>query len=318
MECASKVRIASAWMTGSDALQALLKRKRSDCTVRAIIGIRGNATSPDSLELLAGHFGWDSLKLADPSGLFHPKLYLFSYSGKPTVAWIGSANFTRNGMAANTELVIEIDDDSAVAAMVDWFCKQWVELRQNAEEKFEAYKADWREPDRYVGDLGGFGLGVTIRIRPTRKLRQRRENLTGEIICGPGDHKPYESAADGLRQLLVRLSHTRENEFFQACRQKAAFQRQTDDGRKYYIVERRTKDAAVSSGELYDPSKGGTRLVTLGANGSKWWMSGNSNNDAKWNMAKAAVDVANSEFGDQVVLEDDGTGSWPDRRKERT
>ena len=112
---AEKVQIASAWMTESGALEALLKREK--CTVQAIIGIRGNATSPASLQSLAKVFRWESLRIADGSELFHPKLVLFHYRDSPAVAWIGSANFTGHGMAANIELLLQTDGKRAVSQM---------------------------------------------------------------------------------------------------------------------------------------------------------------------------------------------------------
>ena len=259
VECAQVVRIASAWMTQSPALSALLKRKRNDSSVQlqAIIGIRGNATTPPSLELLAGRFGWDSLKLANPVGLFHPKLYLFSYPGQPTVAWVGSANFTGNGMSVNTELVIEIDDNAVVAMMLDWFRQQWAALNQDAQQEFAAYKTDWKEPDRYVGDNGGLERGLSIRVRPATGERHSRERLKGEIVYGPGDREPYESAAEGLRMMLARLAHGREDKFFEACKSTTAFQR----GDKYYIAKGANRDEAIRSDQLYDPSHGGVMPI---------------------------------------------------------
>ena len=309
VERAQMVRIASAWMTHSPALQALLDRKQNDSSVQmqAIIGIRGNATTPVSLEQLAGQFGWSSLKLANPTGLFHPKLYLFSYSRKPTLAWIGSANFTGNGMSVNKELVLEVDDNNVVATMLDWFRQQWAELNQDVEQEFEAYKADWREPDRYVGDIGGLGRGLNVRVQPAERPRHLREKLEGEIVYGPGDRVPYKSAADGLRKLLARLAYEREDEFLEACQATTTFQR----GDQYYIVRRSTREEAIASGELYDPSRGVKAVPTLDGR-RMWWMSGNSNNEDKWKMAKAAIDVANSHFSDHVVLADSSEVSWPD------
>lgn len=150
---AEKVQIASAWMTDSGALKALLGRK--NCEVEAIIGIRGNATSPESLLSLARTFGWSSLRIADPKRLFHPKLVLFQYRESPPVAWIGSANFTGPGMAGNIELVLQTDDKQVVAQMAKWFREQWKKLPRDTKQRVARYKREWKEPDRYAGDLGG-------------------------------------------------------------------------------------------------------------------------------------------------------------------
>ena len=45
---------------------------------------------------------------------------------------------------------------------------------------------------------------------------------------------------------------------------------------------------------------------------SKWWISGNANNEDKWKMARSAVEVANAKFGDDITLEgEEGSRSWP-------
>ena len=41
-------------------------------------------------------------------------------------------------------------------------------------------------------------------------------------------------------------------------------------------------------------------------------MPGNSNNQDKWKMAKEAIRVANSDFGDGAVLANAHEESWPD------
>ena len=319
LRCVETMRIASAWMTENGALEALLKHR--SCDVQALIGTRGNATSPDSIQSLAEAFEWESLKLVNQRDLFHPKLYLFGYSGGRAVAWVGSANFTGNGMEANTELVIETDDHRAVSTMKLWFRDQWTGLQQNSAEEFETYREQWKKPGRYVGDSGGRALRgkATIHVRADDQLRPPRHQLRGQIMFGPGDRVRYKSAADGLRLLLARLSHGREDQFLRACRSKPAFQRRarhpSGEGSitKYYIVKARTRKQAEKGRRLYDPTKGVKCFTSPAGSHSKGWMSGNLNNEDKWKMAGAAVEVANAEFGDQITLKGDGDSeSWPD------
>ena len=89
----------------------------------------GCATAPESLEALVEEFGFKSLRIADTTRLFHPKLFLFHRRNVVPVAWIGSANFTYGGLAGNMELILELDDRHAVSAMLDWFNGWWMELK---------------------------------------------------------------------------------------------------------------------------------------------------------------------------------------------
>ena len=262
-------------------------------------------------------------EIANPPNLFHPKLYLFSGVAEPTVAWIGSANFTGNGMAINAELMLETDDETVVTELDGWFCRKWAELPQKTEEEFAAYASQWRAPGRYVGDRGGVQQlpdgrkepvrrGLRIRLYP--ELRQPHQNFQGTMAFGAGDIRRYGSAAAGLRQLLVWLACAREGPFLEACRGNHAFQRRRGGTTKYYIAQSPTRETAIADGELYDTTKGVTCLLRAG--GSTWWMSGNSNNEAKWRMARAAVDVANASFDDHLVLEDYESITWPDRQTE--
>ena len=312
---AQRVQIASAWMTDSGALNALLRRK--NCAVQAIIGIRGNATSPASLSSLAERFGWESLRVADHAELFHPKLLLFHYRNNPTVAWIGSANFTGHGMGANIELMLQTDDKGAVAQMAAWFRDQWNNLPTDTEKVVATYARKWKEPGKYVGDRGGIPmpakppLGPGARVHVVPAERRKYGNLRGELIFGPGDSVPYESAADGLRKYLVRLSDGREDAFLRICRSHPSFQRKVklDDGSsevRYYVAKARTLEEAVRNG-VYHPDKTVTCLLTLEGSNWKWWISEESNNQAKWDMARVAADAAH------IMLDGGALKSWPDR-----
>ena len=199
---AESVRIASAWMTESDAFESLLRQRQRGCDVKAIIGVRGNATSPTSLRRLADAFGWESLSISDPPGLlFHPKLYLFAGSVGRNVAWIGSANFTCSGMAVNTELMLESDDDRAFAAMLDWFDRQWDALRaQNTQSVLAGYERDWEEPHSYVGDRGGLS---------PRTSRERVPVVPPTSSAAPshadGKRTPPSAFREPIRQALEEM-----------------------------------------------------------------------------------------------------------------
>lgn len=314
----TRLQIASAWMSDSGALRALIKRGKKRCKVQAIIGTYGEATNAPSLRSLADEFDvQESLRLAETAGLFHPKLLLF-HRRNGIVAWIGSANFTHGGLEGNEELLLETNDPDTVEAMEKWFGSQWTALKgQDSEKALKEYETKWTEAQkkrkggqRTLDELvqGAMSRSPrTIRMRPEPQER----NLRGVIEYGEGDTEPYESAADGLRRLLARLSTGRENEFLAACRSKSAFHKGDD----YYIGKGRTKKEAVKRGRVYQKGRTVTCLPGFETKTPKWWISEHSNTEEKWKMVETAVEVANAEFGDGIELEDKGAPSWPGKVK---
>ena len=323
-----KLRVASAWMTNSGALEALIERGEKRCEVQAIIGTHGCATTPESLFALADEFGDGSVRLADTDGLFHPKLVLF-HRWNGTIAWIGSANFTSGGMDGNTELVLETDDTDALQEMAQWFGRQWKTLKhQDFRAELAAYEPKWAEAQTKRRDAlqemvhGGRRKGVdpsrnvalprpstpamgTIRYRP--EARFKNAPLKGVVTYGRGDSQRYASAADGVRQLLRRLSQGREEDFFEECAKRPAFRR----GTKRYVAKGR--NASEARRRLVGRTNISiSRLVDAGP--SSWWLSEDSTNERKWNMAKAAIAVANEMAGKPLLkLANQSLESWPDK-----
>ena len=316
---AQTVRVASAWMTPNRALDALLRWGKQNCEVQAIIGTHGCATAPESLEALVEEFGFKSLRIADTTRLFHPKLFLFHRRDVVPVAWIGSANFTYGGLAGNMELILELDDRHAVSAMLDWFNGWWMELKdQDSKKALKEYKKRWKRESKKRNKRGDAleelvqGVGsrespvqvATIQFRP--KGRFKYANLTGEIFYGAGDSQQYESAADGLRKLLRRLSRGREDAFLVKCASEPAFQ----TAGKPFIADGHAE--ADARGRVYG-RKGQTISHLLDTEERSWWISEDSTNSDKWNMVNTSIDVANEmSVESRLRLADRSLKSWPD------
>lgn len=266
LSTARKVQIASAWLTNSEALDALLRR--NSCQVQAIIGIHGNATSPESLSSLAKRFGWHSLRLGGPQGpLFHPKLYIFYYARRRPVAWIGSANLTGHGMEVNKELMLQTDDDSLLAELGKWFDEEWRKAPPNTKERFDAYVADRRPPGRFEGDRGGVPEpeqhrvqaakqmarvppATTVRFQPTRG--RAAGTYTGNVVAG-SRREPYTSHTDALRAVLDVLRSGRPR-FLAKCARHRAFRvvHHDDLGTSAYLAKDQStiKEVRAGNGEL--------------------------------------------------------------------
>ena len=132
------IDLAVAWATTGKALTALEKAvTERGITVRAIVGTRGNLTDPEALERL-DEIG--ALRLVpDDCRMFHPKVYIFR-GERNSVAWIGSANFTRGGFETNEETVFATENSESV---VGWFKKRWDDCGELPSDAIADYRRSW-------------------------------------------------------------------------------------------------------------------------------------------------------------------------------
>ena len=164
--------IASAWITPNQGLKALMKQPK--CNLRAIIGTSDYMTHDGCLEDIVSAFSQDSLRIVMPeSELFHSKLYIFQ-TKKADIAWIGSADFTEESFAQNSELLLETDDKKTVAKLAEWFDNEW----------------DKRQEQDVLGDL--------------KKYKEERSKLKGEtdnvtVPVEDNESQKYESSIEIVR-----------------------------------------------------------------------------------------------------------------------
>lgn len=228
LESARQVDLASAWATEGAALAALERaagRARNACRVRALVGIKGNSTTPDALERL-DKIG--ELRVVDGDVLFHPKVYLFKLPRDRRLAWVGSANFTGMGFGGNEEVILET---AATRQITTWFEKRWVKTGLLAPELLEEYrgryqvpKNGWRDerPPPSVPDDGSWTLPreyrqpILLTLREMGGSGKRPDVLTRvhELMrsrlkaADYSEHKPgflkWHQKADEERQELVK------------------------------------------------------------------------------------------------------------------
>lgn len=80
---------------------------------RGVVGTHFYQTDPD---FIASFRGRKTVKfILNPSGVFHPKVYVFHGRRRSWVCLIGSANFTAGGFGENSEMLVQIEssDDSS-------------------------------------------------------------------------------------------------------------------------------------------------------------------------------------------------------------
>lgn len=261
LRSARKVQIASAWLTDSRALEALLQKRI--CRVQAIIGVNGNSTSPDSLLSLARTFGWANVRIAERQGpLFHPKLLIFHYRGQRAVAWIGSANFTGHGMQVNKELVLQTDDRSAIGALCEWFDKEWASAPANPEERLESYRGQREQPGRFEGDRGGVPKPKVPRTpvdpQPARHLRSlcKRDNCKFKYFGEDRWARSYRKIAENVLVAFVDADSGFLEPFAHMDRNSVS---SNDKATKRYLSQKRS-DVGEAPPEKQLPIPG------------RWWM----------------------------------------------
>ena len=132
------IDIATAWASPGEAVDIILG---SSAKIRAIIGTTGSSTHPTILQCFnkAGQ-----LRIPAESPLFHAKMILF-HSRKTTTAWVGSANLTNGGYAANLEIMFEHEDDGA---SLKWFNSVWGDLILDPTDQINIYEKYWTQYKR--------------------------------------------------------------------------------------------------------------------------------------------------------------------------
>src|SRR6267378_8234270 len=96
------VAFAVAWASASTSVFKLLL-KHSTRITKAVIGTHFYQTHPDVLDAFVGS---ENVRFVlQPTGVFHPKLYIF-WNSKQWEALIGSANLTAGALSTNSEVMV--------------------------------------------------------------------------------------------------------------------------------------------------------------------------------------------------------------------
>ena len=162
------VSFAVAWAScGFGSCDHLLRVHRK--IRRGVVGTHFYQTDPRFIEKFVGR---KSVKfITNPSGVFHPKVYLFERPGSRWSCLIGSANFTLGAFGENSELLVLVEDvdgpRSAIASEVNHQIKaywNWPTAKfadQIDLERYRYWKDRFKRPiDKSQGKFG---------IKPAKK-----------------------------------------------------------------------------------------------------------------------------------------------------
>lgn len=132
---------------------------------QALLGLHFNQTEPRALEVLSKEAP-DALKvIADPQGVFHPKV-IVGTKGRVARAIVGSSNFTLGGFTSNSELNVALQgrvDAPPVADLLSFIDEHWSgpHAARLTPEWLAHYTEDYKKRPRPnpVHPLGGATAG---------------------------------------------------------------------------------------------------------------------------------------------------------------
>lgn len=148
---------ASAWASiNHKAFEKLLAKRKS--IRKIVVGIHFYQTHPGFIEPFIDD---NSVRFVEqPSGVFHPKIYLFE---NPRFDWkliVGSANFTKSAFSKNLEASVLISKHDVNANDVYLRAKKviddsWSEGKTFTKEKFDGYKITYKNQQKYLNKISG-------------------------------------------------------------------------------------------------------------------------------------------------------------------
>lgn len=158
----------AAWAgVSSEPFLNLVKHKKK--IKKIVVGIHFYQTHPDFIETFLKD---KSVRyIMQPSGTFHPKLYLFYNSDIDWEALIGSANFTNAAFTHNNEIctLISSKDKNAEDVLSDIFeavDNAWQETDIFDKNTLPDYRKVWENKKSKIESLSGYyGEGKQIRQR---------------------------------------------------------------------------------------------------------------------------------------------------------
>ncbi len=210
IEGATKIDIATAWVSSSDILDLLLSQD-TKTSIRIVVGVGGYSTDPVALKKL-GSKPNVTLKIhgdAGSSPLFHPKLYIFAHQHFRRTL-IGSMNFTRAGSTQNIESMLSMEDKQRSADKE--FERFWTSTAALPFDQFDlaAYEEKRRQLLRAVKDAGAEGV-LDSDVEATAESQVQTDALTedwgrfiAELKAAPNNLDDYRRVLEVRRELVDR------------------------------------------------------------------------------------------------------------------
>jgi HKD family nuclease len=150
-------RWSVAWASTGFSLCDQLLRKRKQIS-QLVVGTHFYQTHPDFLEAFVGDAR--VRVVLQPSGVFHPKIYLFENNRNDWECLVGSPNFTGAAFSSNVEVATYFDSSSPdshatygdVCRVIDG---HWSSGDPIDENKLAIYRSIWNRKIKLLGVLAG-------------------------------------------------------------------------------------------------------------------------------------------------------------------
>lgn len=222
-----KIAFAVAWATPNEVFKQLSANRSK--IEQAVIGTHFYQTHPDTIDAFVGS---EEVKFVlQPSGVFHPKVYLF-WNDTKWEALVGSANLTQAALTDNSELMILISGTDTSASSLNYQIRTTIasysqQATTQTTETAGAYRTIWASKVHLLRSLGDQYGTRTPRVPPTSSSVKSRsweqfvasikkdslEELEGrcELLRRAGDafreHPNFESMELTLRQMIAGISN---------------------------------------------------------------------------------------------------------------
>jgi len=149
------ISFATAWASGnSKAFQLLLKNTKK--INKIIVGIHFYQTNPNFIKEFLNS---EKVKfITNPTGIFHPKIYLFSNNDNNWECLIGSANFTKSAFEKNSEVMIhfsnyDINSREIYDKIIAEINKYYAQAVTFTSKDLYAYQIVWNKKTKNILDL---------------------------------------------------------------------------------------------------------------------------------------------------------------------
>lgn len=217
-----RYRWAVAWASVGFALYDELL-ERQDRITQLVVGTHFYQTHPDFLDALVGH---DGVRIVlQPSGVFHPKVYLFERGPSEWACVLGSNNFTGAALSTNVEAAVYFDHESANAReqykqLRGWLDQQWDVGTPLESDSVERYRSLWKRQARRLNKLSGtYGESTKGKPPPVVELF----SLSWEQFAKRVEEEDHH----GLGQRLKVLAEARKR-----FRNYGSFSKMSDEKRR--------------------------------------------------------------------------------------
>lgn len=164
----------TAWASAKSLAFKKLKSNKSKIG-KIIVGIHFYQTDPNFIDCFKKHSKVKFIK--QPSGVFHPKLYIFYNNDNDWKIIIGSANFTNAVFNFNTEIsiLIESSDINSLKILEDSFKmvgNHFSEATYFSDDELENYKITFKNLKRKRQSLSGsYGNENNKKIKPIYNIK---------------------------------------------------------------------------------------------------------------------------------------------------